>query len=148
MDSSGLYGLVRLCRMALSINTGVAHMKAKSILMIAALGFLSSAAYASDDTSAGMDKMKAAVTPGEIVLTGSEVKKIHDGKKAKEYRVCVKTETEAAPMKLSYDGEHKVLMPGDCQTVMGKKIEASPANPLTGKSHIVATFEQPKKKKG
>ncbi len=121
-------------------------MNAKSMLMFAVIGMASFAVQASDDTSPTVDKMKAAVTPGEIVLTGNQVKKIHDGREAREYRVCVKTETDAAAMRVTYDGEQSVLMPGDCQNVVGKKIDASPQKPLSGKTHIVATFEHIKSK--
>ncbi len=120
-------------------------MKAKTPLMIAAMtAFSVSAAYAGD-TPAAADKIKAAVTPGELVLTGSEVKNIHKGQEAKEYRVCVKTETEAAPMKVMYDGEEAVLKPGDCKEISGKKIDVTPEHALTGKAHIVATFHHTKK---
>jgi len=120
-------------------------MKAKIVFMIvAAVQFAGSAVYA-DDTSATADKMKAAVTPGELVLTGSEVKNIHEGKEAKEYRVCVKTETQAAPMRVMYDGQEVALKPGDCTEVSGKKIDVTPEHALTGKAHIVATFHHVKK---
>lgn len=119
-------------------------MKAKTVFMIVAAAlFAGSAAYA-DDTSATADTMKAAVTPGELVLTGSEVKNIHEGKEAKEYRVCVKTETQAAPMRVIYDGQEVALKPGDCTEVSGK-IDVTPEHALTGKAHIVATFHHVKK---
>ncbi|HEU4653611.1 MAG TPA: hypothetical protein VFS47_06470 [Steroidobacteraceae bacterium] len=121
-------------------------MNAKSLLMFMAIGMASLAVQASEDTSPTVDKMKAAVTPGEIVLTGNQVKKIHEGREAREYRVCVKTEADAAPMKVTYDGEQSVLMPGDCQNIVGRKIDASPQKPLSGKTHIVATFEHIKSK--
>lgn len=120
-------------------------MKAKALSMISALVLLSSSAAFAADTPAVVDKMKAAVMPGEVAITGSEVKKIHDGKEAKEYRVCVKTEKDAAPMKLRYDGQEAVLKPGDCKEVAGKMIEATAAQALTGSAHIVATFHHVKK---
>jgi hypothetical protein len=99
------------------------------------------------DTPETLEKMKAAVTPGEFVLTGSEVKKIHQGKEAREYRICVKAEKEAAPMKVMYDGQTATLSPGDCRDISGKKIEATPAQALSGSAHIVATYHHEKKKK-
>lgn len=120
-------------------------MKAQALSMIAATILLGSSAVFAADTPAVVDKMKAAVTPGEIALTGSEVKRIHEGKEAKEYRVCVKTEKEAAPMKLMYDGQEAIIKPGDCKDVAGKTIEATPAHALTGSAHIVATFHHVKK---
>jgi hypothetical protein len=120
-------------------------MKALVLSMMAAGILLGSTAVVAADTTAMVDKMKAAVTPGEIVLTGSEVKKIHEGKDASEYRVCVKAEKEAAPMKLTYDGQEAVLKPGDCKEIMGKDINATPAQALSGSAHIVATFHRVKK---
>jgi hypothetical protein len=90
------------------------------------------------------DKLKAAVTPGEFVLTGSEVKTIHSGKSAREYRVCVKAEKDSAPMKVMADGKEETLQPGDCKAVSGKKIVAAPAQTLTGSAHIVATYHHEK----
>lgn len=120
-------------------------MKTKSVFMIAAVSLLSSLAGFAAETPATVDKMKAAVTPGELVLTGSEVKKMHEGKEAKEYRICVKTEKDAAPMKVMYDGQETVLKPGECKDVSGKKIDAMPEHALTGSAHIVATFHHVKK---
>lgn len=120
-------------------------MKTKVLSLTVMVSLSSSLAAFAADTPAAIDKMKAAVTPGEIALTGSEVKNIHNGKEAKEYRVCVKTEAEAAPLRLRYDGQEAVLKPGDCKDVTGKIIDATPAQALTGKAHIVATFHSAKK---
>ena len=120
-------------------------MNAKSLSMFAATLLLASTAVFAADTPAVVDKMKAAVTPGEIVFTGSEVKRIHEGKEAKEYRVCVKTARDAAPLRLLYDGQQAILKPGDCKDVVGKNIDATPAQALTGSAHIVATFHRVKK---
>jgi hypothetical protein len=120
-------------------------MRAKTVFMIVAAALFAGSAVYADDTSATADKMMAAVTPGELVLTGSEVKNIHKGKEAKEYRVCVKTETQSAPMKVMYDGQEVALNPGDCKEVIGKKIDVTPEHALTGKAHIVATFHNVKK---
>jgi len=121
-------------------------MRAKVAFTLAAIAIaLFSSSMFAADTSETVDKLKAAVTPGEIVLTGSDVKKIHEGKDAREYRVCVKTEKDAAPMKLLYDGREAILKPGDCKDVSGKKIDATPEHALTGSAHIVATFHHVKK---
>lgn len=99
------------------------------------------------DTPKTIDEMKAAVTPGEFVLTKSEIEKIHEGKDAREYRICVKAEKDAAPMKVTYDGQTAIVSPGDCKNISGKKIDATPAQALSGSAHIVATFHHEKKKK-
>ncbi len=43
--------------------------------------------------------------PGEMVLAGNEMKKIHEGTEAKDYRVCVKNEKDAASAKVTFDGK-------------------------------------------
>lgn len=92
------------------------------------------------------DKMKAALTPGEFMLTGSEVKKLHEDKQEKEYRVCVKNEKDSSSMKVMYDGKEAVLRPGDCMDITGKKIAATPEHALTGDAHIVGTIHHEKPK--
>lgn len=116
------------------------------LLLATALALLgASAAFAGDKTEATMDKMKAAVTPGEFDLTGKEVKTIHHGKTAEEYRVCVKPGDEAAAMKVIYDGKQQTLQPGDCKDVTGMSINATAAVPLSGSQHIMATYHEVKK---
>lgn len=99
-----------------------------------------STAFAADKTEATMDKMKAAVTPGEMDLTGKEVKTIHHSDTAKEYKVCVKPGDDAASMKVRYDDQETIVKPGDCTEVTGKTINATAAEPLTGSRHIMATY--------
>lgn len=100
------------------------------------------------DTSTMADKAKAAVTPGEFSLSGTQSKTIHNGKAARTYNVCVKAEATAAPMKVQHDGQSETLQPGDCKDVRGKDIEAMPASALSGDTHIVATFKRVKMAKG
>nr|WP_298726712.1 hypothetical protein [uncultured Steroidobacter sp.] len=111
--------------------------------VLALLG--ASAAFAGEKTEATMDRMKAAVTPGEIALTGKEVKTIHHGKTAEEYRVCVKPGDETAAMKVIYDGKQETVQPGDCKDVIGMRINATPAEPLSGSQHIMATYHAVRK---
>ena len=124
-------------------------MKYRSMLALTALamaGFCSAPLAVAAETSATVDKMKAAVTPGEFVLTGSEVKRIHEGKQARDYKICVKAEKDAAPMNVTYDGQSVTVPVGDCKDVVGKRIEAMPAEALSGSAHIVATFHHHQKK--
>jgi hypothetical protein len=90
------------------------------------------------------DDLKAAVMPDEIVLTGTEMKSLYDGAKAREYRVCVKSGKESAPMKVVADGDDLIVSPGGCEFVTGRRISATPAQPLAGRMHIVATFHHEK----
>lgn len=115
------------------------NMKLVLATAVALLGV--SSAFAGEE----MDKMKAAVTPGEFDLTGAKVKNIHHSDTAKEYKVCVKPGAEAASMKVRYDEQEAILKPGDCQQVTGKTINATAAEPLTGDQHILATFHAVKK---
>ena len=96
------------------------------------------------DSSQIAAKAKAAVTPGEFVLTGTQVKKIHEGKTERAYNICVKSEQGSASMKVTYDGQVETITPGECKDVKGKKIEATAAEKLTGSNHIVATYHQNK----
>jgi len=96
------------------------------------------------DLSVVFDGVKAAATPDEITLTGSESKRLYVGENPREYRVCVKWERRSAPLRVTADGRDWTLKPGDCEFVTGKRIHATPAQPLRGTAHIVATFHYEK----
>jgi tryptophanyl-tRNA synthetase len=115
-------------RSKLGIIVGLAMLSASATIALA------------DDTSATSDKVKAAVTPGEFVLTGSDVKTIHDGSSARQYRVCLKREQGATDMKVRYDDNEANVKLGDCKTVTGRKIEATPSSALHHDERIVGTF--------
>lgn len=118
-------------------------MKTKAVIYMAMVVVLLSDAVAfAADAPATIDKIKAAVKPGEMVLTGTEVKEIYEGKRAQQFHVCVKAQKEAAPIKLMHDGQETVVDPGDCRDVTARKIDAAPARELTGSEHIVATFHR------
>ena len=119
------------------------NMKLLLATTLAMLGF--SSAFAGDKTEATMDKMKAAVTPGEIDLTGQEVKTIHNSQTAKDYKVCVKASDESAAMKVRYDDNEATVKPGDCKEVTAKRINLTAAVPLSGSQHIMATYHEVKK---
>jgi hypothetical protein len=96
------------------------------------------------DLTKAVDKAKAAVTPGEFVLTGTQVRNIHNGKTPSTYNICVKNEKDTATMKVTYDGQSETIAPGECKNVTGMKIEATPSEKLTGSIHIVATYHHKK----
>lgn len=121
-------------------------MSMRQILVGASMVFtaavLSPAVLAQSKT---MDEIKAALKPGEFVLTGSEVKTLHSSKdEAREYRVCVKAQKETAPMKVMADDMQETVQPGECKNVSGKRIVATPAEPLSGSAHIVGTYHHEK----
>jgi hypothetical protein len=115
-------------------------MKFDKVLMVAAVALF----MASPPAILAADGKGAGLIPGQFVLTGSKVKKIYTGKLPRDYRVCVKAEKDSAPMKVTFDEQQSTLQPGDCKDVTGKKIEATPAEALTGSTHIVATFHREK----
>lgn len=113
--------------------------------ILASASLISAAANAAD-TPKVVDAVKAAVTPGELVLTGHEVKNIHNGDKSNAYRICVKAEKDSAPAKVTVDGKPVSVAPGGCSNVDGKKIDVTPEAALTGSKHIVVTFHETKGK--
>jgi hypothetical protein len=122
-------------------HKGGTVMKGKFCSLLVLITACVGAAHAAD-TPAAVDKMKAAVTPGEFVITGTETKTIHEAKVARAQKVCVKKEKEAASLKLTYDGQQAVLTPGECKTISAKKMEATPEHPLTDGAHIVVTVHR------
>jgi hypothetical protein len=118
-----------------------------SVVAALALGSAAQIAVA-DNTDATTDKVKAAVTPGEMVLSGNDVKSIHTGSSVAKYRVCVKKEQGDAEMKLTYDDQDTLLKSGHCKTVSGKAISATPSKPLAGSDRIVATYHRVKGDEG
>jgi hypothetical protein len=122
----------------------------KTAFSVAAALVLGSAAEValSDNTDATADRIKAAVTPGEMVLSGSDVKSIHTGSTVAKYRVCMKKEQGDAEMKVSYDDQDTLLKSGHCKTVTGKAISATASKPLSGSDRIVATYHRVKSDAG
>lgn len=106
-------------------------------LCIASVGFAA-------DTSGTVHKLKAAVTPGEVAITGTDVKTLHDGA-AKTWRICVKSDIDSDSLALSVDATHVLVKPGDCIAVAGRRIKATSAQPLGKHGHIVVTFHEVKR---
>jgi len=113
--------------------------------VIVSLALLSAGAtLACADTATETDKLKAAVTPGEFVLTGADVKTINDSSSPRQYRVCLKKEDGEADLKITYDDNQTRVKLGDCKTVSGKKIEATPTSSLGANERIVGTYHHVK----
>jgi hypothetical protein len=126
------------------IFSGLALLSAGATLTLAA-----EPTSGSGETNAATDKVKAAVTPGEFVLSGSDVKTINDSGKLRRYRVCLKKEQSGdTDLKINYDDRQTVVKLGDCKTVEGKKIEATPASSLSGDNHIVGTYHRERHRGG
>jgi hypothetical protein len=89
-----------------------------------------------------LDQAKAAVTPGEVVLTGTEMKTLHDSKDPVAYRVCVKQEPTAGAVKVTTGINDMTLQPGDCGNVTGMHITATPETALSGAQRSIVTFDK------
>jgi hypothetical protein len=124
-------------------------MAAATLATLGNLGFVFSAATLPADRGAIMDdimdEVGAAFVPGEFVLSRSEVRKIYEGKMAHDFRICVKGKADTASMKVTFDAQSVMLVPGECRDVAGKTIQAAPAQGLTGAANIVATAREVKK---
>jgi hypothetical protein len=120
-------------------------MAAATLATVGNLGFAFLAAALPEERSMFMDTIEAALVPGRFVSDGSDVKKIHDGKIARDFRICVKGAADTASMKVTYDAQSVMLAPGECRDIVGKTIEATPAVALAGAAHIVATAHGAKK---
>jgi hypothetical protein len=120
-------------------------MAAATLATLGNLGFVFSAATLPEERSIFMDIVEASLVPGKFVSTGSDLKKIHDGKIARDFRICVKEAADTASMKVTYDVRSVMLAPGECRDIVGKTIEATPARALAGAAHIVATAHEAKK---
>lgn len=116
--------------------------KTTTLFAGALLAIAASASYAgSEKADKLVDQAKAAVTPGEVVLTGTDTKTLHDGK-AQAYRVCVKQESHAGSVKIMNDATSKTLEPGACENVSGARITATPSKPLVGDMRSTVTFDK------
>lgn len=120
--------------------------KSTAIVMGALLAVVSvgaSAQEAREQAGKIADQARAAVTPGEVVLTGSDSKTLHKGDEAHSYRICVKPEEHASSVRVTSDAVSPVsLKPGECQIVSGMQITATPEKPLTGAMRSTVTFDQ------
>lgn len=88
------------------------------------------------------DQAKAALTPGEVVLTGSDTKTLRDSKDISNYQVCVKADKEAGSVMVMSGANSKTLSPGECGSITGAKITAMPSKPLTGAMHSTVTIHE------
>lgn len=114
-------------------------MKIKLLLAGVCIASVSFAA----DIGGTAHKLKAVVTPGEIAITGTNVKTLHNGP-AKTWRICVKPDIDSESLKLSVDTTDALIKPGDCVEVTGRQITATSAEPLGKHGHIVVTFHEVK----
>lgn len=86
--------------------------------------------------------MATTAMAGEVVLTGTEMKTLHDSKDPVAYRVCVKQEPTAGAVKVTTGINDMLLEPGDCGNVTGMHITATPEYALTGTMRSIVTFEK------
>lgn len=77
---------------------------------------------------------------GEVVLTGTRMKALHDSREDVVYDVCVKPEAEAGPVIVTAGSGTIVLKPGDCHQMSGAHITARPETALTGAMRSTVTF--------
>lgn len=116
--------------------------KTTTLFAGALLAVAASATFAGNEkTDKLVDEAKAAVTPGEVVLTGADTKTLHDGK-TQAYRVCVKQESHAGSVRIMNDASSKTLEPGACENVSGARITATPSKPLMGDMRSTVTFDK------
>jgi hypothetical protein len=109
---------------------------------LAAVAGIAAAGPASDKAKELGDQAKAAVTPGEVVLTGSQTKTLRDSKDVASYEVCVKPDREAGSVTVMSGSTHKTLAPGECGTLSGGHITAMPTKPLKGALHSTVTIKE------
>jgi hypothetical protein len=88
------------------------------------------------------DQAKAAVTPGEVVLTGSDTKTLKDSKDIANYQVCVKADKDAGSVMVMSGSNSRTLSPGECAGITGAKITAMPSKPLVGSAHSTVTIHE------
>jgi|SwirhisoilCB1_FD_contig_41_5864732_length_444_multi_7_in_0_out_0_1 hypothetical protein len=111
------------------------------VVMTAAAGLASAGDTKAKAQELG-DQAKAAVTPGEVVLTGSDTKTLRDSKDISSYQVCVKADKEAGSVMVMSGATSKTLAPGECGVVSGSRITAMPSKPLTGATHSTVTIHE------
>ncbi|MET0292918.1 MAG: hypothetical protein ABW136_11195 [Steroidobacteraceae bacterium] len=118
----------------------------KTAILAGVTAVLAATAVGAQETREKADKLldqaKGAVTPGEVVLTGTDTKTLHDSRTSSTYNVCVKQDKEAGSVRIMNDAKTTTLKPGQCEHVMGMKITATPAMALTGTARSTVTFEK------
>jgi hypothetical protein len=118
------------------------HLRVSILLGLALLFAAPALALAHEPPSIGAERLQTEVTPGELLLTGSQVTSINDSSLPARYRVCMAHELGDADLIVRHDGEETRLKAGGCATVSGQEIELTPAIDLTGEQRIVATYRQ------
>jgi hypothetical protein len=92
--------------------------------------------------AAAADLARAALTPGEVVLTGSDTRTLRDSEDIASYDICVKMDRQAGPVMVMSGSTSKTLAPGECGVITGGHITAMPAKPLPGASHSTVTIHK------
>jgi len=116
-----------------------------SAAAILALSLIALPAAAQDEPADPNDStdLRVAVTPGEVLLTGSDVTTINDSSLPTAYRICLDRERGHASLAVRVDGfDAAVIGLGACRIILGKQIEITPLTTLRGDEQIVASYQQ------
>ena len=84
----------------------------------------------------------ASAGDDEVVLTDNETRTLKDGEKIANYQICVKDDKQAGAVMVMSGSTSKTLAPGECGTVTGAKITATPSKPLMGAAQATVTIRE------
>jgi hypothetical protein len=110
--------------------------------LLAVMATVAGAADTKEKAEKALDQAKGAITPGEVVLAGSETKTLYEGKDVNSYRVCVKPDKEAGSVTVLNDAKTTTLKPGQCEVISGMHISAKPQTALAATARSTVTFQR------
>lgn len=104
---------------------------------------MGAACPAQETLTPGSTDPSVAVTPGEVLLTGSFVATINDSSSPTAYRLCISQERGTVNMLVRVDGfDATVIGAHGCKVIVGRRIQITPETNLRGDERIVASYQQ------
>lgn len=116
------------------LNNGVRDMKTAQIFVLAlAATFLAIPQPAAADAA---DRFLARY--GVLVVDDGETKSLSRGPEFKTYRVCMKAEPDAVPLKILHDGQETIVEPGACHLIEARNIRMASTGKLARGMSLIA----------
>lgn len=75
---------------------------------------------------------------GVLVVDDGETKSLSRGPEFKTYRVCMKAEPDAVPLRILHDGQETIVEPGACHLIEARNIRMASSGKLARGMSLIA----------
>jgi len=77
---------------------------------------------------------------GQFQLDDGDTKTLRRGSATKAYRVCLDDGAAAVPLKVTFEGQEAIVVPGECQLIEANKIRLTSAGKLQEGMTLIGRF--------